>query len=283
MQDYISIQPPMSMSETLLVADGVPKPNDKEYRSVLGSFKGSLITLFFYYSLHGIRAITVDWLVGVELLNQSNYKVWKKCMESYLVGEDLWDVVNGSNTSSPVDELENNRAYKKWKQINVKVEFILKRTISSDLFDHIIKCKSAHDIWRTLNRLFNNKNEAQLQILQNELANTTQGIHSIAEYFLKIKNLCSEISLYLEEAISEARMRRIVIRGLKPEYIPFVTSIQGFAQQPSLEEFEIFLSSQEFLAKQLASVFVKEVEENALIANKRNFKEKERDMPHSRS
>uniref|UniRef100_M1C9B9 CCHC-type domain-containing protein n=1 Tax=Solanum tuberosum TaxID=4113 RepID=M1C9B9_SOLTU len=77
-------------------------------------------------------------------------------------------------------------------------------------------------------------------------------------------------------------MRRIVICGLKPEYIPFVTSIQGWAQQPSLEEFENLLSSQELLAKQLASVFVKG-EENALVANKRNFKGKTRDVPHSRS
>jgi len=27
--------------------------------------------------------------LGIELLNQSNYRVWRTCMESYLVGEDL--------------------------------------------------------------------------------------------------------------------------------------------------------------------------------------------------
>ena len=97
------------------------------------------------------------------------------------------------------------------------------------------------------------------------MANTTQGNLSISEYFLKIKNLCSEISLLNpEEAISEARMRRIVIHGLKPEYIPFVTSIQGWAQQPSLEEFKKLFSSQKLLAKQLASVFVKDGEGDAL-------------------
>lgn len=84
-----------------------------------------------------------------------------------------------------------------------------------------------------------------------------------------------------DEAISEARMNKIVICGLKPEYIPFVTSIQRWAQQPSLVEFENLLSSQELLTKQLSSVFVKR-EENALIADKRNFKGKTRDMSHSR-
>ncbi|XP_060190669.1 uncharacterized protein LOC132619940 [Lycium barbarum] len=188
--------------------------------------------------------------LGMELLNQSNYKVWKTCLESYLVGEDLWEVVNGSNTNPPADAPENNDARKKWKQINAKAEFILKRSISPSLFDHIIRCKSAHEIWRTLDRLFNKKDEARLQILENELVNTIQGNLSIAEYFLKIKNLCSEISLLNpDEAISEARMRRIIIRDLKSEYIPFVTSIQGWAQQPSLEKFENLLSSQELLDK----------------------------------
>ncbi|KAH0714401.1 hypothetical protein KY284_007306 [Solanum tuberosum] len=78
-------------------------------------------------------------------------------------------------------------------------------------------------------------------------------------------------------------MRRIVICGLKPEYIPFVTLIQGWAQQPSLEEFENLLTSQELLAKQLAGVFVNDIEGYALVANKRNFKGKTRDVSHTRS
>ncbi|KAH0722294.1 hypothetical protein KY289_005338 [Solanum tuberosum] len=45
--------------------------------------------------------------LGMELLNQSNYKVGKT-IESYLVGEDLWDVVDGSKISPPADGPKNN-------------------------------------------------------------------------------------------------------------------------------------------------------------------------------
>ena len=107
--------------------------------------------------------------------------------------EIMW-YVDGNDISPTVEEPENSSIYKKWEQINVKAEFILKRTISSDLFDYIIKCKSSHEIWRTLDRFFNKKNKARLEILENKLANTTQGNLSISKYFLKIKNLCSEIS-----------------------------------------------------------------------------------------
>lgn len=77
---------------------------------------------------------------------------------------------------------------------------------------------------------------------------------SIPEYFLKGKTLCVEISeLDDEEPISEARLRRYLIRGLRDEFAPFVTSVQGWAEQPSVEKLENLLTNQEALAKQKIS------------------------------
>ncbi|GKV49237.1 hypothetical protein SLEP1_g56000 [Rubroshorea leprosula] len=77
-------------------------------------------------------------------------------------------------------------------------------------------------------------------------------------------------------------MKRHIVRGLKPKYIPYVTSIQGWAQQPSLEEFENLLSSQESLAKKMASLSVTYQgggvdNKNVHVAEKRkNFNSKEK-------
>lgn len=69
---------------------------------------------------------------------------------------------------------------------------------------------------------------------------------SISKYFLQIKSICAKISeLYLDENISDVRLQQFLIQGLK-EYIPFVTYIQGWVKQPSIEELEIF-----FLIKRL--------------------------------
>lgn len=103
----------------------------------------------------------------------------------------------------------------------------MKRSISSSVFQHISRCTSASSIWQTLDRLFNKKNKAQLQLLETELTNAKQEESSIFEFFMKMKNLCS---------------------GLRVEYIPLGTSIQGWVEQPSLEELEFFLNSQELLA-----------------------------------
>ncbi|KAK6934702.1 FAD/NAD(P)-binding domain [Dillenia turbinata] len=67
--------------------------------------------------------------MGMELLNQSNYRVWRTCMESYLVGKDLWEIVNGGNVDAPANVPENIDAFKRWKQLNAKAKFILKRSI----------------------------------------------------------------------------------------------------------------------------------------------------------
>ncbi|KAL9256690.1 Retrovirus-related Pol polyprotein from transposon TNT 1-94-like protein [Drosera capensis] len=80
-----------------------------------------------------------------------------------------------------------------------------------------------------------------------------QGGMEISEYFLRVKSICAEISeIDNEEKVSEARLRRYLIRGLRKEYGPFVTSIQGWATQPFVEELENLLSNQEALAKQLS-------------------------------
>ena len=45
--------------------------------------------------------------VGViRKLNNNNYSMWKTCMESYLQGQDLWEVVAGTETTSPPPEDE---------------------------------------------------------------------------------------------------------------------------------------------------------------------------------
>ena len=115
-------------------------------------------------------------------------------MESYLVGEDLWDIVGGGKANAPED-ITDDANVKKWVMTNAKEKFVLKRSISHDLFEHIMMCKSTSAIWETLGFFFNKNNVTRLQMLENDLANATQGDLPISKFFLKVKSLCSEISL----------------------------------------------------------------------------------------
>ncbi|KAK8951797.1 hypothetical protein KSP39_PZI003445 [Platanthera zijinensis] len=208
--------------------------------------------------------------LGIELLTPTNFKKWKSCMKSYLLGEELWEVVGGDDQVEITAEFGTAEQVRVWRKTNAKAEFALKRAVSPELFDHILGCESAAEIWTSLDGLFNRKNVARLQFLENELAKATQGDLSISKFFLKMKSLCAELSaLDPDEPISEAKLKRHIIRGLRKEYVAFVTSVQGWATQPSLLELENLLASQESLARQMAGVTVSEGASDALFTEKK--------------
>jgi hypothetical protein len=129
--------------------------------------------------------------------------------------------------------------------------------------------------------LFSKKNKACLQLLENELAGISQGTLTISQYFTKVKSISREISqLEPKEKIDEARMKRIIIHGLRHEYSGFIVAMRGWPNQPSLVELENLLVNQEELAKQMGSITEKE-EEEALFTSKKkgSFRRQERFKP----
>lgn len=138
------------------------------------------------------------------------------------------------------------------------------------MLEHISMVETPKVAWDTFASLFSKKNDARLQFLENELMSVAQREMTINKYFNKVKTLCREISeLDPTAAISESRMRRIIIHGLKPEYRSFIAAIQGWAVQPSLIDLENMLASQEALAKQMFEVTLKSNTEETLFIGQR--------------
>ncbi|KAA0037350.1 Integrase, catalytic core [Cucumis melo var. makuwa] len=203
---------------------------------------------------------------GIKKLNTQNYKTWSTCMKSYLQGQDLWDVVGGTEVNPP----EDAATLKKWNIKAGKATFAIKTTIDEEMLEHISIMETPKKVWDTFTSLFSKKNDARLQFLENELLSITQREKTINQYFTKVKFLCCEISeLDPTSAISESRMRRIIIHGLKSEYRSFIAAIQGWAVQPSLIDLESMLASQEALAKQISEVTIKSNNGEALFSGQR--------------
>ena len=94
------------------------------------------------------------------------------------------------------------------------------------MLEHIHDVKTPKEVWDSFASLFSKTNNARLQMFENEIGSVSQGGMSISEYFLKIKRICHDITQLDEESkITDARKRRIIIRGLKPEYNGFVTDV----------------------------------------------------------
>ncbi|KAK8579228.1 hypothetical protein V6N12_069557 [Hibiscus sabdariffa] len=111
----------------------------------------------------------------VEKLVGASYKYWRMCMEGFLQGQDLWDLVIGANAAIPTDIQENVEARRKLKIKCGKVLFTLHTPISNEFIDHVRDVNSPKQLWETLEGLFSKKNTAHLQFLENDLASLTQG------------------------------------------------------------------------------------------------------------
>ncbi|XP_012833994.1 PREDICTED: uncharacterized protein LOC105954855 [Erythranthe guttata] len=130
----------------------------------------------------------------VDKLDGNNYSYWKLCIEAYLQGQDLWDLIFGNESVIPEDTPHNVELWRKWKIKCGKALFALRASTSKEYIELVREEKSLKHVWETLERLFTQKNTIRLQFLENNLAGMTQGNLSISEYFLKIKPLCAEIS-----------------------------------------------------------------------------------------
>ncbi|KAK9026279.1 hypothetical protein V6N11_039121 [Hibiscus sabdariffa] len=99
---------------------------------------------------------------GVEKLVGTNYKYWRMCMEAFLQGQDLWDLVTGVDAEIPADIQENVEARRKWKIKCGKALFALQTSISKEFIDHVRDVNSPKQLWETLERVFSKKNTARL-------------------------------------------------------------------------------------------------------------------------
>ncbi|KAI3823233.1 hypothetical protein L1987_04666 [Smallanthus sonchifolius] len=68
---------------------------------------------------------------GVKKLNNTNYNSWSTCIMSYLQGQHLWKVVNGSDVIQPRNDM--NGAIGKWKVKAGKASFVMKTMVEDEL------------------------------------------------------------------------------------------------------------------------------------------------------
>ncbi|KAH0694065.1 hypothetical protein KY285_021162 [Solanum tuberosum] len=127
-------------------------------------------------------------LNSIGKVNASNYGSWSTRMQYYFLGQELWDIIGGSDTTPPT----NVEATKRWKVKARNAMYALTITIEDEFLQRIKNAKTPKEVWDTLATIITKKNDARLQRL--------------------------EMRFCLENAITETRMRRIIVHGLMPEY-----------------------------------------------------------------
>ncbi|KAI6668870.1 hypothetical protein NL676_003755 [Syzygium grande] len=107
---------------------------------------------------------------GVEKLNSSSYYNWSIRMQYYLLGQDLWDIVDCSNIAPP----SNDGELRKWNIKAGKAFYVLAVPVEDELLHHIKSAKTLKEAWDNLAVLLTRTNDAKLQRLKNELLSISQ-------------------------------------------------------------------------------------------------------------
>ncbi|KAK3007270.1 hypothetical protein RJ639_017691 [Escallonia herrerae] len=98
---------------------------------------------------------------GMKKLNNSNYNTWSTCMMSYMQGQDMWEVVKGSEVTQ-LEAKDANGTLEKWKIKAGKAMLALKTTVKEDVLEHIRDASTPKQAWDTFTKLFLKKNDTRL-------------------------------------------------------------------------------------------------------------------------
>lgn len=90
---------------------------------------------------------------GVEKLVGTNYNYWRMCMDTYLQGQDLWDLIVCAS-DIPANTPENAEPRRKWKIKCGKPLFALRTSIGKEFIDHVRDVSSQKKSGRHLRDCF---------------------------------------------------------------------------------------------------------------------------------
>lgn len=90
----------------------------------------------------------------LEVLKQDNYLDWSVRVKTYLMAQDLWDVVE-SKSEPPAQE--NATAFKAWSKTNAMALHVIQMLCGPDTFSDIREISSARIAWNTLAEKYKTK------------------------------------------------------------------------------------------------------------------------------
>ncbi|WVZ09581.1 hypothetical protein V8G54_014111 [Vigna mungo] len=98
-----------------------------------------------------------------EVLTRYNYQEWKIQMKCYLRGENLWDVVESSSVSTPIDAQRDSKAL-----------HIIQLSCAPNIFDQIKHFQTAHIAWNHLARVCRSEFKVHQHILHGVVSDVSE-------------------------------------------------------------------------------------------------------------
>ena len=155
----------------------------------------------------------LDNKISLVKLSDDNFRLWKFQNLTSLKAYDLENFLESGSeppskyltsteSSSTSAIVTPNPEYKVWKRQDHLISSWLLGSMSEEILNQMLHCKSAKEIWRTLQGIFSSRFLAQAMQFKNKLHNINKGSMPLKEYFLKIQQCVDVLSLINKQVSS---------------------------------------------------------------------------------
>jgi hypothetical protein len=170
---------------------------------------------------------------SITKLNKGNFMTWRGLVEPFLHGHDLYGFIDGTNTppstkvsTSPGGTLtvSTDPDTIRWLRHDQLVLSMLMSSISDEMLPQVLGCKTAQELWKTLDNTFTSESQARVLALRLQLTTAKKGNLSVSDYYQQIKHTVATLAA-AGHPISDQEFTSYLLGGLGSEYDPFVTSV----------------------------------------------------------
>lgn len=107
-------------------------------------------------------------------------------------------------------------------------------SVSANILPQLVGCKSAHEIWLTIEHVFNTQSAAKIMYYKRQLRGCRKENLSMRDYLTKIKTLCDQLAS-VDHKITDTEQVLCILGGVDDEYESFVAVISSKKVTPSIQ------------------------------------------------
>ncbi|XP_024008028.1 uncharacterized protein LOC112084015 [Eutrema salsugineum] len=188
-------------------------------------------------------------------LDGSNYNNWFIAMRISLDAKNKLAFVDGSLPRPD----ESDSLFKIWSRCNSMVKSWVLNVVSKDIYDSILYCEDAAEMWTDLHLRFRVNNLPRKYQLEQAIYTLKQGHLDLSSYYTKKKTLWEQLSNtkthsakrcncdYAKELLDEAETSKIIqfLMGLNDNFANIRGNILNMRPRPSLPEIYNMLDQDE--------------------------------------
>jgi len=161
-----------------------------------------------------------------EKLTAENYHSWKFNMKMYLIGKDLWEIVDGTNTLNDDATEKEKKDFKKGEN---RALAMICLSISTNLQIYVRSAETPKQAWDSLEKHFQQKTLSKKIFYRRKLyaSRMTSG-QDMTEHVNHIKTLAEHLQA-IDDEIAEKDLVIILISSLPDEYNHLITALETIA------------------------------------------------------